>query len=468
MVDVAYSDKRALLFDFNSVEVLNNWGILYVQSGSSIDSIDDLEGKNVATMKGSIHTDGDNGIKSLTAQWNVKCNFIELPDYTSVLEYVDSGQADVGVVNRIFGLTHEEDYSIQRTSIMFNPSRLLFAFPKNASLNPTLISKIDENLLEMRKDTDSIYYQVIDRYIYGHTAGEIPIWVLPLLVIAFGLVTVLFSSSFVLRRMVASKTIDLREARDNLEIKVDERTSELSIVNERLKGLDQLKSMFIANMSHELRTPLTSIIGFTKIVLKGWAGDINEEQDKQLSIVLKSANLLLALINDIIDISKIETGKIAIKIEEFDYKDLIESLITTFELKAQKKGLKLSLELPDELKIKTDKKRITQILNNLISNAIKFTDKGVVSIKVILEDDIVSVKVKDSGIGIKKEDIEKLFKPFTRVVSSKEYREGTGLGLHLSKKLAERLGGSIELESEYGKGSTFTFTLDLSKLVKKE
>jgi len=466
MVDVAYSDDRAEDYDFNSVSVLNNWSILYVQDGSSIDSLDDLEGKTVATLAGSIHTDGDHGIKNLTKQWNVTCTFNELSSYTEVFKTVSNDSADVGVVNRIFGLFNEENYNVERTSIMFNPSRLMFAFPKNATLNPILIPILDENLLALQEDTDSIYYQIIDKYVYGRTDLGIPEWVFPLLVIAFGLVTVLLSASFILRKIVANRTADLRKARDNLEIKVDERTRELFIANERLKGLDQLKSMFIANMSHELRTPLTSIIGFTNIVLKGWAGDVTEEQKKQLSIVFKSANLLLALINDIIDISKIETGKIDLMIQEFDYKDLIESLITTFQLKTQEKGIKISLEIPDELIITSDKKRCTQILNNLFSNAVKFTDEGEVSIKATLQGDIVSVSVKDTGIGIKEEDIEKLFKPFTRVVSPKEFKEGTGLGLHLSKKLAECIGGSLELESVYGKGSKFTFLIDLSKEVK--
>ena len=463
MVDVAYSDERAVDFDFNSVEVLNNWGILYVQDGSSIDSLDDLEGKTIATLNNSIHTIGEYGIIKLTEQWNVSCTFVNLTSYTEVFEMLDNDLADVGVVNRLFGLFNEENYNVKRTSIMFNPSRLLFAFPKNATLNPTLIPILDEHILALQADTDSIYYQVIDKYIYGHTELGMPEWVFPLLIIAFGLVTVLLSASFVLRRMVATRTVDLKRAHDSLELKVDERTRELSIANERLKELDLLKSMFIANMSHELRTPLTSIIGFTNIVLKGWAGDINEEQEKQLNIVLKSANLLLALINDIIDVSKIETGNIDIQIEEFDYKELIENLIKTFELKTKEKGLKITLDLPEVLVIKSDKKRVTQILNNLISNAVKFTDVGQVTIKAIIKDDVVSAAVTDTGIGIKKDDIEKLFKPFARVVSPKEFREGTGLGLHLSKKLAIRLGGDLMLETEYGKGSTFIFSILLKK-----
>ena len=466
MVDVAYSDTRAEDWDFNSVEVLNNWGILYVQDGLNIDSIDDLEGKNVATLNGSIHTIGDHGIINLTKQWNVTCNFIELSSYTEVFNMVSNDTAHVGVVNRLFGLFNEENYNVVRTSIMFNPSRLMFAFPKNATLNPTLIPIIDEHLLALQEDTDSMYYQVLDKYIYGRTDLGIPAWVFPLLVIAFGLVTILLSASFMLRKMVANRTDDLKRAHNSLELKVDERTRELSIANERLKGLDQLKSMFIANMSHELRTPLTSIIGFTNIVLKGWAGDVTDEQVKQLSIVFRSANLLLSLINDIIDVSKIETGKIDLMFEEFNYTDLLESLIKTFKLKAKEKGINISLEMPDKLMIKSDKKRCSQILNNLFSNAVKFTDKGEVSITVSQQDEIVTVSVRDTGIGIKKEDIKKLFKPFTRVVAPKEFKEGTGLGLHLSKKLAERIGGSLELESAYGKGSTFTFSLDLRKEVK--
>jgi len=253
----------------------------------------------------------------------------------------------------------------------------------------------------------------------------------------------------------------LQEAHDQLEDKVAQRTKELQKANLKLQELDHLKSMFIASMSHELRTPLNSIIGFTGIMLQEMSGEVNKEQRKQLSLVKNSANHLLALITDIIDISKIEAGKVELVIEEFNLADLIQEVNGSFKVAVNEKNLKLSLEMPKRLIIKTDERRTKQVIMNFISNALKFTDRGEIKIKVIQKDEIVEISVKDSGIGIKEEDMDKLFKTFSRITTKDKLEEGTGLGLYLSKKIAHLLGGDITAESELGKGSIFTLALPL-------
>ncbi len=247
-----------------------------------------------------------------------------------------------------------------------------------------------------------------------------------------------------------------------LEEKIRERTAELEKANINLKELDRLKSMFIASMSHELRTPLNSIIGFTGIILQGMSGDINEEQRKQLSIVQKSAKHLLALISDVIDVSKIEADKVELYINEFDLSMLMRETIESFSNAADVKMLKMSLDAPAELKVKSDDRRIKQVLNNLLSNAVKFTDRGWIETKVIEEDNRIMIKVRDTGIGIKEEDQKNLFKAFTKFTQEGGSKpEGTGLGLYLSQKIAGLLGGGLRAESEFGKGSTFTFILPI-------
>jgi len=237
----------------------------------------------------------------------------------------------------------------------------------------------------------------------------------------------------------------------------------LKHANLKLQELDRLKSMFIASMSHELRTPLNSIIGFTGIILQGMSGDINEEQGKQLALVKNSANHLLALINDIIDISKIEAGKVEIVIEEFDLSVLAQEIKDSFAVAVEKKELELLLKTPPTLIIKSDRRRTEQVLVNFISNAVKFTDKGGVEIRVVKEDKTAEISVRDTGIGVKKEDMNKLFKDFSRISIKDRTIEGTGLGLYLSKKIADLLGGEIKAESEFGKGSVFTLTLPLKR-----
>jgi len=261
---------------------------------------------------------------------------------------------------------------------------------------------------------------------------------------------------------------ELRKYREHLEELVKERTSELEEkaieleqTNIRLKELDRLKSMFIASMSHELRTPLNSIIGFTGIILQGMSGEITEEQRKQLAMVKNSGNHLLALINDVIDVSKIEAGKVKLSIDEFDLSTLVQDIRNSVATTAAEKGLKISLEVPEKIVIKSDERRTKQVIMNLVSNAVKFTDKGEIELKVEKKDEMVEISIRDTGIGIRKEDMEKLFKAFSRIPIEGRLIEGTGLGLYLSKKIADLLDGEIKAESEFGKGSTFAFRIPL-------
>jgi len=253
----------------------------------------------------------------------------------------------------------------------------------------------------------------------------------------------------------------LQETHDQLENKVAQRTEELRKANLKLQDADQLKTMFIASMSHELRTPLSFITGFTDIILRGISGEINPKQKKQLTLVKNSASHLLVLIDGLIDISKIEIGKTDLIIKEFDLSLLSREIKDNFTVAVEKKGLLLSLEIPPTLLIEGEEKRTRQILVNLLSNALKCTAKGEIKIKIVTKDQRVELAVQDSGSGIRREDLDKLFKPFSRVNQPGKIGEGSGLGLYLSKKNAHLLGGDLIVESEFGKGSIFTLILPL-------
>lgn len=248
-----------------------------------------------------------------------------------------------------------------------------------------------------------------------------------------------------------------------LEQRVARRTDELAIAKERAESADRLKSAFLATMSHELRTPLNSIIGFTGILLQELPGQLNPEQTKQLGMVQGSARHLLALINDVLDISKIEAGQLEVALAPFDARQMVEKVINNLQSMAEKKGLTLKVIIdPAVGQLNSDRRRVEQIMINLINNAIKFTEQGEVAVRCWVANGRFHTRVTDTGIGIKHQDLAKLFQPFRQIETGLDRRvEGTGLGLSICQKLVELLHGEIGVTSEWGIGSTFTIALPL-------
>ena len=262
----------------------------------------------------------------------------------------------------------------------------------------------------------------------------------------------------------------LRELNISLEKRVADRTRELELEKEKAESADRLKSVFLATMSHELRTPLNSIIGFTGILLQELPGPLNDEQQKQMNMVRNSARHLLALINDVLDISKIEAGQLEVVEGEFDFHDAVRKVTDIVRPLAERKGLVLEIEVEPSIgQIISDQRRVEQILINLVNNAIKFTETGRVQIKAGLQsdsnnDEMLRVDVVDNGIGIKDDDLAKLFRPFQQIDTGlTRQHEGTGLGLVICKRLADLMGGEILVESVWEQGSTFSLILPLKR-----
>lgn len=254
----------------------------------------------------------------------------------------------------------------------------------------------------------------------------------------------------------------LRVHQEHLEDVVKERTEDLAKARDKAQQADRVKSVFLASMSHELRTPLNSIIGFTGILLQGLAGPVTEEQAKQLEMVRASSRHLLQLINEVLDISKIEAGQLALEPSWFDLGRSMENVVGLVKPLADAKGLLIRAETsPDGNLIFHDQRRVEQVLINLVNNAVKFTEKGEVCLQCGQADETILVSVRDTGIGIKKEDMGILFETFRQIETGLTRRyEGTGLGLSISKGLVEMMGGQIWAESEGpGMGSIFKFTL---------
>ena len=232
--------------------------------------------------------------------------------------------------------------------------------------------------------------------------------------------------------------------------------------NIELEKASQAKDRFLASMSHELRTPLNAIIGFTGTLLMRLPGPLTTDQDHQLQTVQTSARHLLSLINDLLDLAKIESGKVEVDTEPIVCQQVVNEVITTLRPLADVKRLIFELNVPaHDVMARTDRRALSQILLNLTSNAIKFTERGRVRLEIGdagADDRTIEIRVIDTGVGIKPEDQEKMFKAFTQLRSTGRH-DGTGLGLHLSQKLAELLGGSIGFTSEFGRGSTFILSL---------
>ncbi|WP_338763998.1 PAS domain S-box protein [Massilia sp. METH4] len=260
-------------------------------------------------------------------------------------------------------------------------------------------------------------------------------------------------------------TLVMSAIRDMSERKRIERA--LQEKNAELADASLAKDRFLSSMSHELRTPLNAIIGFTGTLLMRLPGPVNEEQERQLRTIQSSARHLLSLINDILDITKIASGKVDLKRELFDCRRLVRDVVDMFAPMAQAKGLALHVRQTDrDVTVCTDQRAVQQIVINLMNNAIKFTERGEVRVEIDIDeggkDDgtAVLIDVIDTGIGIERDKLGLLFKPFMQIDQGNTRQfEGTGLGLHLSERLASLIGARIAVRSEFGRGSVFTLRL---------
>jgi len=266
---------------------------------------------------------------------------------------------------------------------------------------------------------------------------------------------------------------DITERKQAID-RLKEYANELEMANKELRRLDEIKSEFVAVASHELRTPLATIKNAIQLLLQRKTGDINENQEKFLSLAEKNINRLTNILNSLLDLSKIESGRIELNFEEVNLRDSLEFIVSSFKPQVDGKSIQIEMEVEKDLpSVYADREKIIQVMMNLVGNAIKFTPQGgmiSISAKPYNEDgNMVAVSVRDSGIGIPEDQLEKVFEKFHQVEESlRRSTGGTGLGLAITKGLVEAHQGKIWAESEIGEGSTFTFTLPVSKGEKRD
>jgi signal transduction histidine kinase len=344
--------------------------------------------------------------------------------------------------------------------------------------NPALILRVDLPREIYNQGRVSANYFLVSLIIVGLIFGGISIWLIEKQVLSrlhrlnsdvtsIGVKQELSSRVMMDGKDELSSLADainkMLEAIEILQAEQKKAHQEVMQKRDQLEYVSRSKSEFLANMSHELRTPLNSIIGFSVLMEQKSHEELNEKQKHYLKNIITSSKFLLNLINDILDLSKVEAGKIELVMEKLFVPTVIEETLILLKEKASKHKIKLIKELDPDLKdIEADQQRFKQILFNLLSNAIKFSkpEGGTITVTSKKEGDVARFSVSDTGIGIKEQDIGKLFKEFGQADAriSKQYG-GTGLGLAITKKLVELHGGKIWVESKFGEGTTFTFTL---------
>ena len=456
MPDVAYTTERGERFSFHKSQVLSSWFQAYARQGSGIQSILDLNGKRVAILEKSVQ---EEAFTRFSRGFGLNIELVFVKDYQAMFELVAAGHADAGVTNQFYGALHAKKYGLVDTAVVFEPSALFYASTKDAHL--PVLNAIDRHVTEMRKDLSSVYYRSIKRWTSEEVRFQLPTW---LKIFGLAVVAILIMSllgSIILRRQVNARTRELRQINQEMEQRILERTAELADAMQKAQAADQLKSAFLATMSHELRTPLNSIIGFTGILLQQLAGPLNDEQRKQLTMVQGSSRHLLSLINDVLDISKIEAGQLVLSFTSFDLRSLIEKTGRLVLPLAEKNVIELRMDISDDVQsIVSDQRRLEQVILNLLNNALKFTEKGHVLVSCRLQGDNYLLSVSDTGIGMKPEEIPNLFQPFHQIDSGlTRKREGTGLGLSICRKIIDIMGGSITVESTWGQGSSFVVSI---------
>ena len=368
----------------------------------------------------------------------------------------------VQIITKVVELTRQHEFT------KANELRLTKTVPLADTLERLTNEMVNraEADMETKVDESNRAYMTSRWVVIGFAIGSIGLAILLGYAVASSLTAPVMLMDKQLRQIASgdfSKRVDVpnRDELGTLADNLNHMNNELRSLYQQIEAASRHKSEFLASASHELRTPLNAIIGFSGILKKRMFGDLNEKQAEYVEDIYTSGNHLLSLINDLLDLAKVESGRIELDVKQFDLPSALENSITLLRERANRHGILIDLAIDERLSsFMGDERKLKQIMLNLLSNAVKFTpDGGRINVKAGPVDVRVQISVSDTGVGVKPEDQQVIFEEFRQVGDDSHKREGTWLGLTLTKRLIELHGGRIQVESEAGKGSTFTFTL---------
>lgn len=459
LADMVRTPEREEAFSFHNEDVMHTWAMVYARKGNKIRTYTDLADLSFAVLP---YSSLEDELRSILLSFGIEASLIYGKDYADVMRMVQEGIADATVLSNLVGNLYAPSYKLQPTRVAFEPHALFFAGRKD--IDGAILRAIDKHLIKLKGTPQSFYYNAMRTWFHpseevaNHRAMMKWILFLGLSLLVVFIAAILYASQSWTRKK------EIAEMKTHLESQIEERTEALSLSLHKTQVEAMVKSSFLATMSHELKTPLSSIIGFSDILVKGYPGELNSEQERMVEIIGNLSKHLLALINDVMDISKIDAGLLPLKLERFELKPFLNDVLMSTMPQAIAKNLRLSLDIQNSpTTIKADKRRLEQVLLNIIGNAIKYTDKGEVVLSSRQEAEILLISVKDTGMGICKEIQEQIFGQYKRLSDPNDPKcDGAGLGLYISKKFVNTMGGDISFVSTEGQGSTFTVSLPLN------
>lgn len=475
LAGMAYTPERAKRYDFSSEVVISNWGVIYKNKNVTIDGIMNLAGKKIALIPKNVHTVA---LKRTMDAFGMTYQAVLAKNYKHALELVSSGEADAGIASRTFHITNGYKFDAQPTNVIINPVKIMFAAPLGKGEG--LLDRIDYHLAQQKGDPNSVYSKSIQRWFSGTTRKEIPRWIYWLIGSVIVAAVAAWIQNIWLKTQVRKHTAQLQSSYDEVELRILERTSQLSQeveerkrtevalteAREQAEVANLAKSKFISQMSHELRTPLNAILGFGQFLLMNPKEPVSEKQKEYIDHILMSGTLLLDLIDEILDLSRIEAGKVDFDIRDVPIKPLLDECVTLIMPTAEDKSVSINLEL-DNLSVtsvRADYLRLKEVILNLLSNAVKYNKPdGTVTLSAKnLDGETTRITVLDTGVGFSLDDGESIFLPFNRLSKTKDKEQGTGIGLAIANNLAMMMKGTIGFESEVGVGSKFWVDIPIS------